>query len=215
MTEITSSFDRIIMRMLNKEAELRLDASTLILELHKAGKYGGPLDNHAITANGVPRIFSIIAFTTPFAVLMLTAVGMIVINYFLTLSPKLPPAARANLPLISSSNNAILDWANPPQSDTGVTLQKIEPHSQPNVPSMLSSFKPKNIKLGNSSKPPSPDAYLQSLERKKIELEIKKTDLLLKYTEQHPDVILISRQLKQLETERKIYLRKQKKIQSN
>ena len=215
MPEITSSFDRIIMRMLNKEAKSRLDASTLILELHKAGKYGSPLVNHAITANGVPRIFPIIAFTTPFAVLMLTAVGMIVINYFLTLSPKLPSAARANLPLISSSNNAILDWANPPQSDTGVTLQKIEPHSQPNVPSMLSSFKPKNIKLGNSSKPPSPDAYLQSLERKKIELEIKKTDLLLKYTEQHPDVILISRQLKQLETERKIYLRKQKKNHSH
>ncbi len=214
MTEITSSFDRIIMRMLNKEAEKRLDAPTLILELHKAGEYGGPLDNHAITANPVPRIFPVIAFTTPFAVLMLTAVGMIVINYFLTLSLTLPRVARTNLPPISSSNNAILDWANPPQSDTGVTLQKIEPPSQSDVSSMLRNFEPSS-KPGSASKPLPPDAYLQSLEKKKVELEIKKTELLLKYTEQHPDVILISRQLRQLETERKLHLRKQKRTSSH
>ena len=52
------------------------------------------------------------------------------------------------------------------------------------------------------------DAYLQGLEEKKVEFQLKKTELLLKYTEHHPDVMLVMRQLEQLEAERRVYLRK-------
>ncbi len=208
MTDITSSLDRIIMQMLNKEAALRLDAHTLILELHEIRESGAPLSRHLLT-NRVPRLYPIIAFSTPFAVLMLTAVGMIVINYFLTLSVKPLPVVRTDIPLISSPNNTILDWANAPQSDPGITLPNIKLPIQPKTSSR--SFTSTNINpYENPTPTPPPDVYLQRLEKKKIELEIKRTELLLKYTEHHPDVMLIARQLKQLEAERKIYIRKHK-----
>jgi len=46
-------------------------------------------------------------------------------------------------------------------------------------------------------------------------LRIQRTELLLEYTEQHPDVVQIDRQLEQLQVERRAYLRQQKKNQGN
>ena len=49
------------------------------------------------------------------------------------------------------------------------------------------------------------DVYLLGLKQKQVALELKKTELLLEYTDQHPDVILINRQLEQLKREREKY----------
>jgi len=46
------------------------------------------------------------------------------------------------------------------------------------------------------------DAYLAGLDKKQVELRIKRTELLLRYTKQHPDVVQIDRQLEQLRIER-------------
>lgn len=59
-----------------------------------------------------------------------------------------------------------------------------------------------------ASKPSiEPDEDLAGLDKKQVELRIKRTELLLQYTEQHPDVVQIDRQLEQLRIERRNYLR--------
>ena len=55
------------------------------------------------------------------------------------------------------------------------------------------------------------DAYLAGLDQKQVELRIRRTELLLEYTELHPDVAQIDRQLEQLRIERRNYLRQQRK----
>jgi serine/threonine-protein kinase len=59
------------------------------------------------------------------------------------------------------------------------------------------------------------DAYLAGLDKKQVELRIKRTELLLAYTEQHPDVMQIDRQLEQLRVERHQYLQQLKKNRKN
>ena len=59
------------------------------------------------------------------------------------------------------------------------------------------------------------DAYLAGLDKKQVELRIKRTELLLAYTEQHPDVVQIDRQLEQLRIERRQYLQQLKKNRKN
>ncbi|HEY9146901.1 MAG TPA: serine/threonine protein kinase, partial [Thiobacillus sp.] len=51
------------------------------------------------------------------------------------------------------------------------------------------------------------DAYLAGLDKKLVELRIKRTVLLTKYTKQHPDVVEVDRQLEQLRVERSRYLK--------
>ena len=208
--ETTPLLDSIIMRMLSKQSGARMDAKGLLLELNKSEEYGPPIGPYLKRETRVPRLISVMAFSTPFAVLLITAVGMIVINYFLALTP--PVAHEKSLsppPLLSTPNNAILDWTAQPHTEVPAPFQINQQVAQP-------SFSPtlKNIQLNPEGKPPSPkppqDAYLRGLEKKKVEYEIKKTELLLKYTAQHPDVMLVQRQLKQLEIERKQYLRKNK-----
>ena len=48
-----------------------------------------------------------------------------------------------------------------------------------------------------------------------VELRIKRTELLLEYTEQHPDVVQIDRQLELLQLERRRYLRQLENKQKN
>jgi len=56
-----------------------------------------------------------------------------------------------------------------------------------------------------------PDAYLEGLDKKQVELRLKRTELLLKYTKQHPDVLHVDRELELLRIERRAYLKKRKK----
>jgi serine/threonine-protein kinase len=58
--------------------------------------------------------------------------------------------------------------------------------------------------------PPEPDPYLAGLDKKRVELRIKRTELLLKYTEQHPDVVRVDRELEQLRIERRTYLKQKR-----
>ncbi len=71
-----------------------------------------------------------------------------------------------------------------------------------------------------STPPPSPsdaaptsrvDPYLTGLDKKAVELRIRRTELLLEYTDQHPDVLQIDRQLEQLRDERRRHLRQQQR----
>jgi serine/threonine-protein kinase len=57
------------------------------------------------------------------------------------------------------------------------------------------------------------DAYLAGLDKKQVELRIRRTELLLQYTPQHPDVVQVDRQLEQLRIERRRHLRQLRKNQ--
>lgn len=204
--EITAPFERIILRMLNKQAEARIDLSALTLELHKSEENDLPPNRDFTGAHQVPRIFSIIAFSTPLAVLVVTGIGMIVINYFLSLSSQEIQSRATHLPLLSTSNDTILDWTTQPQVDLVATLQnKNKPQQRTLAPLLIDK---KQSQPGKATGGSPSDAYLQGLEEKKVEFQLKKTELLLKYTEHHPDVMLVMRQLEQLEAERRVYLRK-------
>lgn len=69
---------------------------------------------------------------------------------------------------------------------------------------------PASVKAADTP-PPKSDAYLAGLDKKLVELRIKRTVLLLKYTNQHPDVVQVDRQLEQLRAERSRYLKRQQK----
>ncbi len=209
--EISPLFERIIVRMLSKQAELRFDSRTLVLELSKSGEFDVPAGAGAPPETHVPRFVSIVAFSTPMAVLLFTAIGMIVINYFLSLSLPLPAVQaerKVGPSLLSTPNNAILDWTLQAHPEAPGPFKNKQ---QATVPNFSPKFNNIQTRLGKSSATaPPPDAYLRGLEKKKVELEIRKTELLLNYTEQHPDVVLVKRQLKQLDAERRLYLRKNK-----
>ena len=63
--------------------------------------------------------------------------------------------------------------------------------------------------------PPEVDAYLAGLDSKRVKLRLKRTELLLEYTDQHPDVVQIDRQLELLQIERRRYLRQLENKQKN
>lgn len=205
--ETTPLLDKLIMRMLNKNIDARLDAKSLLIELNHSQEYGPPIGPYLQRETRVPRLISVVAFTTPISVLLFTGIGMIVINYFLALTPSAqqkPPSP----PLLSAPGNVILDWAHTP-AETRSPFKNPPQLAPPNFSPTLS-----NVQRNTNEEQPTPkrppDPYLRGLEKKKVEYEIKKTELLLKYTEHHPDVMLVQRQLKQLENERKQYLRKNK-----
>lgn len=190
--EISLSFDALIMRMLNKQIEARLDSSLLPSELQQISEYATQRPSPS-RENYVPRLVSIIAFSTPLLVLFITAIGLIVINYFLTFNTQSPPSQTAVLKTPKDLASESSPEREPPRAAR-------QPDSNRHPPS-------KKVTRLTPEK-----AYIQGLDDKKVELEIKKAELLLQYTPHHPDVVNISRQLKQLETERKRYLVKQKEF---
>lgn len=188
--EISVSFETLIIRMLSKQAEARIDSTALPKELQRIGGYATVLPAPG-RENYVPRLVSIIAFSTPLAVLLVTAIGLIVINYFLTFNIKQPPLQTIVL--------------KSPEPDTLQLPQEPEPPR----PAPRTEVRPP-VKSKKAIRSKSQEAYLQGLDDKKVELEIKKTELLLQYTQRHPDVVDIKRQLKQLEAERNRYIHAQK-----
>ena len=125
----------------------------------------------------------LLAFGTPVGVFLLIGIGIIVIEYFL-------PSAQQEAPL-----------APPP-----VASAPLE-NGQPDTPALRA---PDPVPA--AQKPPlEPDPYLAGLDKKQVELRIRRTELLLQYTRRHPDVVQIDRQLEQLRIERRKYLRQQQK----
>lgn len=186
--EITVAFERLVMTMLNKQIEARIDSAMLPLQLQRVAE--NSFVQEPIAENNVPRLISIVAFSTPLAVVVITALGMIVINYFLTLGVKSPPLQTIAL------KSPSLDLREIPQN-----LKRDRPPAS--LPAPAPEPRKKAARLSAT------EAYLQGLEDKKVELEIKKTELLLQYTPRHPDVVDVKRQLRQLEAERKRYIRQQ------
>ncbi len=194
--EINPAFARIIMRMLDKQAAARFDSRTLIHELHRATQ-PPPISVSTKVENRVHRSLPVIAFLTPFLVFFIIGIGIILIGHFLSTTPK-DIGSPANLTtLATSTKSGTLTNATPGTSRQIVQAAKLDPQPKQNSVTTVSSKLPH-------------DAYLHGLDAKKIELEVRKTELLLQYTQAHPDVQSIERQLDQLARERRRYLKKHK-----
>jgi serine/threonine-protein kinase len=183
----------VLALMLNKKPEARPDARTLVGTFRSlippaASKPVPPPPDR------VSRPLRVLAFATPLGIFLLIGLGIIVIEHFLPEPP--PQAAPAPMqPAIA-----------PPAANAAPEKQ-----SASRSPGPGASAPEEAIATPALAKP---DAYLAGLDKKRVELRIKRTMLLLKYTKEHPDVVEVDRQLAQLRIERSRYL-KQKRKQKN
>ena len=176
----------LLAHMLNKRPEARPDARTLVSAFHALTPTAAPAQS---PSNRVSRLLAVLAFGTPIAVFMLIGIGIIVIEHFLPAPP--PQATPAPL------QRAVA----PPAAGTSAAAASDADNQPPRQPEEAVGTRP----------PPQPDAYLAGLDKKLVELRLKRTELLTKYTTQHPDVVEVDRQLEQLRVVRSRYLKQKKK----
>ena len=181
----------LLARMLDKNPEARPDARALVNALHALRPATQSIPAPPLS-NRVPRLLPALAFGTPIAVFLLIGVGIIVIEYFL--SPELKDVPVPQSPGVSASQ------------DGASELNAGQASEPPSRAGPAAPEPPEKKPFDESS-----DPYLKGLDKKQVELRIKHTELLLEYTTQHPDVVQIDRQLEQLSSERRRYLRQQKK----
>jgi serine/threonine-protein kinase len=169
----------LVGRMMSKNPSGRPDARALVSAFHALMPGTPSLFARPVT-NRVPGALRTLAFVAPVSVFLLIGIGIIVIERFLGV----PPTAEivATLPPPSP----------PASSDAG--SYTIEPA-------------PADTRRSSKSPAAKQDAYLEGIDRKRVELRLRRTELLLKYTTQHPDVVQIDRQLERLSRERQRYLR--------
>jgi serine/threonine protein kinase len=179
----------LLASMLHKNPEARPDARTLVNALH-ALLPTAPRAPAPPPPNRTSRLLILLAFSTPLGVFLLIGVGMIVIEHFIGIPRQAAPAPT--VPSISTTHNA----ASQPSSAGKPVPDRTEQAVRPSP--LVSS-----------------DPYLDALDKKQVELQIKRTELLLKYTDQHPDVVQIDRQLEQLSIERRKHLRQLQKTRKN
>ena len=204
--QLPAELASLLAQMLNKNPEARPDARALVNALHAlapaAVRVPAPTPP---PANRTPRLLPILAFGTPVGVLLVIGLGIIVIEHFLP--PSAQDAPAPTLPKASMAQNVLLQSAtetapgSPSPAEPGeVGRSTHEPLVDP-------------AKVARPGHKPSveSDAYLAGLDKKRVELRIKRSELLLKYTEQHHDVVLVDRQLEQLRIERSEHLQQLRK----
>ena len=133
------------------------------------------------SSSRVSRALRVIAFGAPIGIFLLIGLGIIVIEHFLA-TPSQVHHLPVQLALPTPPDNTTPDVQPPPEPDKTV-----------------------------GAAPPKSDAYLAGLDKELVELRVKRTVLLLKYTKQHPDVVQVDRQLEQLRAERRKYLKQKQK----
>ena len=183
--ELPAGLISLLSHMLSKNPHARPDAHALVKALHALA----PAARQArgpTPPNRIPPLLPILAFGAPIGVFLLIGVGIIVIEHFLAVPQPAEPAP---------SQQAVA----PPPADVSAVSPVLP------APPEASRPAPKTAA--------EPDPYLAGLDRKRAELRLKRTELLLEYTERHPDVVQIDRQLEQLRTERREHLRQRQKDQ--
>jgi serine/threonine-protein kinase len=187
--ELPEVLSDLLANMLSKHPEARPNARALVSALHALAP-ASPQQPVPPLSNRISRLLPILAFGTPLAVFLLIGVGIIVIEHFLN------PSEQATMPPASTTFN------HAPRADPDPTSATTTPPDQDATGNVPASPRPAQPTQSTS------DPYLDGLDKKQVELRIKRTELLLKYTDQHPDVMQIDRQLEQLSAERRRHLRK-------
>ncbi|MCU0810358.1 MAG: protein kinase [Thiobacillaceae bacterium] len=181
---------KILMRMLQKNPDARPDAQGLIAAFRKMLTPPPASEEPSPEPSPVPALLPVIAFATPVLVMLLIALGIIVISFFINTSEQGAVAENPNM-----LSKPVMDESAAQKNDKADA-------AEPSPPAAASTRR---------SRSQGYDAYLSGLDRKKTELELQRTELLLKYTEQHPDVVLIDRQIEQLAIERRNYLQQRRR----
>jgi serine/threonine protein kinase len=190
--QLPDALANLIASMLHKNPANRPDARTLVnaLQALQALAPGKPKLPPAPSPRHISRLLPALAFGAPIGVFLLVGIGIILIEHFLgmpTQTTFAPPMSGARA--LQKKETRPADHA----------LTALAPTGRPEQPEA----------------PPVTDAYLKGLDEKQVELRIKRTELLLKYTEKYPDVVQIDRQLEQLNIERRRHLRQLQKKQKN
>jgi serine/threonine-protein kinase len=201
--QIPAELAALLTRMLSKDPQDRPDASELVKALH-AVIAGAPTAPPAPAQQPVapPRPGRSPTFLKPVAALLLMAgTGLLVMKVFTGMPQQATssPAGSVARPALPT-NPTSLDPEQAAQSP-GMpkdSLQALAEEAVATVPAPA------------DTPPPQPDPYLAGLDKKRVELRIKRTELLLKYTEQHPDVVRVDRELEQLRIERRSYLQQKR-----
>jgi serine/threonine-protein kinase len=174
----------LLTRMLDKNPQARPDAHALVNALHELTPATPPAPPETSSPRRTSRLLPVL-------------VSGLLLGVFLLIwsterfSP--PPPQKALTPILPSAptmqNSAALPAAGekPKEQASTTAAEPVQPAP---------------------STPVETDAYLAGLDKKQVELRIARTELLLKYTKQHPDVVEIDRQLEQLRIERRNHLRK-------
>ncbi|MBW8329579.1 MAG: serine/threonine protein kinase [Thiobacillus sp.] len=186
--QLPAGLASLLARMLDKNPGTRPDARALVNALHALLPTAQPVAA-PVPSNRISRLLPMLAFGAPVGVLLLIGVGIIVIEHFLPPLPKEVPVLPP--PGVSSSQDAASKPKTPDSPSPTAPTATEHPASK--------AF----VELS--------DAYLAGLDKKQVELRIKRTELLLEYTKRHPDVVQIDRQLEQLRAERRRYLRQKQK----
>jgi len=189
--QLPAELASLLARMLDKNPQVRPDARALVNALH-ALVPAEPQPPAPPPSNRISRLLPILAFGIPVGVFLLIGVGIIVIEHFLA-----TPQPSAPAPTQKTATEPVT----PPPTGAAPGSQAPAVPAEPARP-------PKKQAI-------EADAYLAGLDKKQVELRIKRTELLLRYTEQHPDVVQVDRQLEQLRIERRGYLRQLQKTQKN
>ena len=184
--QLPGELARLLASMLHKDPSHRPDARTLANALHALAP-AKPQAPARPASNRVPPILPALAFTMPIGVFLLIGVGIIIIEHFLDTPMQRAPVATV------------------PGAD--IRQKAIAPPTTESKPANQTATAPSAADQ-HESHPDNTDAYLKGLDQKQVELRIKRTELLLQYTEKYPDVVQIDRQLEQLRIERRKYLRK-------
>ena len=188
--QLPAGLASLLTRMLDKNSQARPDARALVNALHALAP-AAPQAPAPPPSNRIPRLLPVIAFGTPLVVFLLIGVGIIVIEHFLAPSQQVATAPAG------STAQLVQDNGSRPAADASTEIQDLA------------------TSTGAARPEPKPviesDAYLAGLDKKQVELRILRTELLLQYTKQHPDVVQVDRQLEQLRIERRNYLRQKKK----
>lgn len=189
---IPEALVHLLGRMLSKAPTARPDARALVSALHSLAS---PAPRPPATAmpDRIPRLLPALAFGTPIGVFLLIGVGIVFIDYFVGAS------TNVYAPSASTNRTAPPAYVAPSVSDA--------PAENAAAPANSNASSPPARRRAT---PATGDAYLLKLDEKQTELRIRRTELLLKYTELHPDVVQIDRQLEQLRDERRRHLNQQR-----
>ena len=202
--ELPAALAGLLARMLDKNPQVRPDARDVVNALHTLALApdapqapASPPSSRTSRPRPMPALGVLIAVT------LLIAGGIIVINHFI--APSQQPALTPTPPRTPTPPLA----PTPPAAGAsqGAASQPAEAGESDERPSSM----PAETDSPAPKPPIEPDEYLAGLDKKQVELRIKRTELLLQYTEQHPDVVQIHRQLEQLRIERRKYLRQRQK----
>ncbi len=185
--------DEILARCLAKKPQDRYsNANDLVNDLNKL-LHPPPIESTEQPVNPpLSRTLKAVAFGMPVLIALVLTIGMIVTTFVLERN-QVQRGSVTNTPSIQTPQLVTITKS--------LTSAKNEETSQP--------------QSGNKKKPSSnEDFFLEELEKKLAKLKVRRSELLSSYTELHPDVVIIDREIDQLEDERRQY-QKRKKRQNN